>query len=427
MNIVFFTNTYLPHVGGVARSVDSFARTLRKQGHRVLVVAPEFPDMPEREEQVIRIPAIQRFNASDFSVALPFPKGLNEPLRQFEPDIIHSHHPFLLGTTAIRVARLLQRPLVFTHHTLYEEYTHYVVQDNPRIKTFISEIATGYGNLTDRVIAPSESVRELIRKRGVEVPVEVIPTGVETDQFRPGSAPAFRRELDIPENAYVVGHVGRLAPEKNIPFLARAVARFLQKTPGAVFLVVGDGSSLEEIKSIFLRKNLADRLFTPGTLSGSRLVSAFQAMDLFAFASKSETQGMVINEAMAVGLPVVALDASGVGDLLEDEVNGRKLKSETVGAFADAIEWLYRLPESERNAMAENARACGERYSLDNTTRKLVALYRTAIAEAVPHGETDGQLGLETLMSRLKTEWEILKKISQAGDEALSGTSPKGL
>ena len=120
MRVVMMTNTYLPHVGGVAKSVESFSNELRKMGLSVMVVAPEFPGMPETETDVVRLPAIQRFNGSDFSVRLPVPGLLTEPLDRFQPDLIHTHHPFLLGDTALRVASGRGIPLVFTHHTLYE-------------------------------------------------------------------------------------------------------------------------------------------------------------------------------------------------------------------------------------------------------------------------------------------------------------------
>ena len=116
MNIVMLTNTFTPHVGGVARSVEAFSAQYRTRGHRVLVVAPEFPDTPQDEVDVVRIPAIQNFNGSDFSVVLPVSGLLTEVLDEFQPEIIHSHHPYLLGVTALRVARYRNLPLVFTHH-----------------------------------------------------------------------------------------------------------------------------------------------------------------------------------------------------------------------------------------------------------------------------------------------------------------------
>src|SRR5690606_20017087 len=192
MNIVFLTNTYLPHVGGVARSVSAFAETYRSLGHKVLIVAPEFAETMPDEVDVIRVPALQNFNASDFSVALPIPTGLSDDVKAFGADIIHTHHPFLLGMTAVRLARFLNLPLVFTHHTLYEQYTHYVPGDSQAFKTFIIELATRYANLCDHVFAPSESIADLIIERGVTKPVSVIPTGVDLERFAAGERDAGR-------------------------------------------------------------------------------------------------------------------------------------------------------------------------------------------------------------------------------------------
>ena len=173
MNILIFTNTFTPHVGGVARSVEAFTEEYRKRGHRVLVVAPEFPDMPPDEVDVVRITAIQNFNASDFSIALPLHAHLSETLDDFQPDIVHSQHPFLLGMTALRTARYRKLPLVFTHHTLYEQYTHYVPGDSPALKRFAIDLATRYANLCDQVFAPSVSIQTLLLERGVTTPVAV--------------------------------------------------------------------------------------------------------------------------------------------------------------------------------------------------------------------------------------------------------------
>ena len=205
MNILILTNTFTPHVGGVARSVAAFAWEYRKRGHRVMVVAPEFPDMPENELDVVRVPAIQNFNASDFSVVLPIHPSLTETVDAFRPDVVHSQHPFLLGMTALRIARHRGLPLVFTHHTLYEQYTHYVPGDSPALKLFAIELATRYANLSDQVFAPSESIRDLLQQRGVTTPIAVVPTGVRLEYFANGDGPGFRRLRDIPDDAFVVG------------------------------------------------------------------------------------------------------------------------------------------------------------------------------------------------------------------------------
>src|SRR3546814_691272 len=206
-----------------------------------MVIAPVFERMPEREQNVVRIPAIQHFNGSDFSVVLPLSRSLSTLVDGFAPDIIHSHHPFLLGGTALRLARGRNLPLVFTHHTMYEQYTHYVPGDSRVLGRFVVRLSTSYANLCDRIFAPSTSVAATLRERGVLVPIEVVPTGVDLDRFAGGSGSGFRSILGIPEDALVVGHVGRLAPEKNPIFLAHALVSFLRSEKQAHCLVVEIG------------------------------------------------------------------------------------------------------------------------------------------------------------------------------------------
>lgn len=420
MNIVYLTNTFTPHVGGVARSLEAFSSRLRERGHRVLVIAPEFPDMAPPEADLIRISAIQNFNASDFSVVLPIPKGLRDELINFEAEIVHSHHPFLLGMTALRLARSLDLPLLFTHHTLYEQYIHYIAPENEMIAKFIIELATGYANLTDHVIAPSESLRQIILERGVTTPISVVPTGVQVSNFAGADGAFFRRERNISAEAFVVGHLGRLAPEKNIGFLARAVCMFLSRHPGTIFLVVGDGPCAEEIRQVFAQHQLSDRLVATGVLEGADLAAALCAMDVFAFSSLSETQGMVITEAMAAGVPVVALQAPGVCDVVRDGYNGRLLSQGLESDFEAALSAVFTLPDKERRLLVAGARATADKFSLDRSVDALVEVYQGLSRRSNPGPISDDPLGLEAIMSRLKAEWDIFKNLTHAGDEALS-------
>ncbi len=211
------TNTFTPFVGGVARSVVAFARECRRAGHRVVIVAPVFEGMPLQEEDVIRVPALQNFNGSDFSLALPAPGILSPHLEKCRPDIIHSHHPHLLGNTAVRIASRLGCPLVFTHHTMYEQYLHYVPTEASRLREFVIALVTGYCNLCDCVIAPSQSVASILRERGVQTPIEILPTGVDIHQFEQGDGPAFRRLHRIPKQAFVAGYVGRWRRRRTSP------------------------------------------------------------------------------------------------------------------------------------------------------------------------------------------------------------------
>ena len=207
MNILMMTNTYLPFIGGVERSVQTFSEEYRKRGHKVVIVAPDFENNPENEIDVIRVPAIQHFNGTDFSVQLPIPGVLNAALKDYKPDLVHSHHPFMIGDSALRAAAQFQVPIVFTFHTFFESYTHYVPGDSQALKRFVAVLATGYANLCNSVFAPSNYVAEELRRRGVVTPINVVPTGISLEDFSNGDGRSFRKENEIPEDAFVVGFV----------------------------------------------------------------------------------------------------------------------------------------------------------------------------------------------------------------------------
>ena len=418
MNILMMTNTFTPHIGGVARSVEAFTDEYRKRGHRVLVVAPEFENMPGNEVDVIRIPAIQHFNGSDFSVVLSTPGFLAHAIEKFGPDIVHSHHPFLVGGTALRVARTRGLPLVFTHHTMYEQYTHYVPADSKALKRFVVKLSTSYANLCNQVFAPSESVASALRERGVRSTIDVVPTGVNLERFDRGSGPGFRGAMDIPEDAFVVGHLGRLAPEKNLEFLTKAIVAFLKTEPRAHFLVVGGGPSLMAIKKIFSGERLAHRIHFAGILDHPLLASAYRAMDVFAFASKSETQGMVLTEAMAAGVPVVALDAPGPREVVVDHHNGRLLYSETVEEFSSALEWVASLPSEKIHKLKESSENTAEEFSMERLATKASNIYENLRKNTFVHRHEEYN-AWNSALRLIKTEWDVIKVVAGAAGAAL--------
>ena len=412
------TNTFTPHVGGVARSVQSFTNEYRKRGHRVLVVAPEFEGTPENELDVVRMPAIQNFNGSDFSVALPVPGPLFSALDRFKPDIIHSHHPFLIGATAVRLAYTHEVPLVFTHHTMYEQYTHYVPGDSQALKRFVIGLSTSYANLCDQVFAPSESIAGVIRQRGVTVPIAVIPTGVHTELFIRGDGAGFRRAMNIPGQALVIGHLGRLAPEKNLEFLAHAVAEFLKAHNQAHFLVAGVGPSREEMRQIFDRQGVSSRVHFIGVLQHRELADALHAMDVFVFTSKSETQGMVLTEAMAAGLPVIALDAPGVREVVEDGKNGRLLKSEDIALYVAALHWFFSLSEEQLRQLKQSAIDTSQKFSIERTADRALALYEKLIHQEFVDRDEEYHIW-KSARGLVRFEWEVLKGAVEAAGAAL--------
>ncbi len=412
MNILMVTNTYLPHVGGVARSVSAFTEQYRKAGHRTVVVAPVFPNQPESEQDVIRVPAIQNFNGSDFSMAIPVPGFLKAHLESFKPDIVHSHHPYLLGSTAMRVASGWGCPLIFTHHTMYEQYLHYVPANAPRMKEFVINLVTGYCGLCDHVVAPSQTIAQILQMRGVKTPIQTIPTGVDVARFADGDGASIRKQYQIPADAFVVGYVGRLAAEKNLEFLARAVADFVASKDDAWFLAVGSGESDADIRAAFEEAGVANRLILSGTLEGRELIDAYHATDILAFASKSETQGMVLAEAMAASVPVVAIDASGVREVVRNRVNGRLLRTENQSTFSRALDDMYVSNDKKMAEYRKEAYATAEKFALTSCAERMLDLYHKAM-DAKPDPSREDHLW-ERAVEQVKAEWELLKNWAEA-------------
>ncbi len=413
MNILMLTNTFVPYVGGVARSVQRFVDEYRRKGHRVLVAAPSYKNLFGDEHDVIRFPAIQHFNGTEFSLPMPIPGRRSFALRQFQPDIVHVHHPFALGGTALRISSARGVPLVFTHHTMYEKYTHYIPGDSLRLKRYVVSLVRGYCNYCDAVIAPSESVATLLRSRGVETPISVIPTGVDTLLYRSGDGAAFRSKLDIPADAFVIGHVGRMATEKNLEFLARAAGRFLRHRPNAYFLLVGVGPMTAEICKVMDEKGVGDRFRPVGLLQPAELLAAYKSMDAFAFSSHTETQGMVLAEAMAAGVPVVAIDASGVREVVVDKVNGRLLADDDEYQFASALAWLAGLNSDQKLIVKQAAYATAKEFDISRTANQTLERYRDLI-ELFAEKKHRKNNPITRTKQGFKSEWQIMSNIGRA-------------
>ncbi len=200
---------------------------------------------------------------------------------------------------------------------------------------------------------------------------------------------------------------------------SQAVADYMVSRPDARFLVVGKGPSEQAIRDLFSRADIGDRLILAGVLDGARLADALAAMDVFAFASTSETQGMVLTEAMAAGLPVVALDASGVREVVRDGRNGRLLQTPDVADFSAGLAWIGSQSESEIQRLRKAARDTAEAFSMPRCAAKALACYETLAVVPSEHQHRD-DAGWEQVVARIRTEWDIIKNLAQAGDEALA-------
>lgn len=374
--IAHFTNTYLPFIGGVPLSVDLYRRYLQKRGDRVIVYAPSFDGESHDGEDIRRLPSIRQVSGTDFSLPLPFSF---KPLIDFGReafDVVHVHHPFLLGEMGMRLARDNRLPLVFTYHTQYERYVHYTPLDPQIAQKAIIEHAAEFASRCDLVIAPTSDIEKVLRERGVESAIEVLPTGIEFALYDKADKAAGRKDLGVPPDAPVLLTVGRVAEEKNLPYLLTACLEVLDRAPDAWMVFVGDGPAEDTLREQAKAAGEAGkRVLFAGRRSDEALRNAYAAADVFVFASTSETQGMVIAEAMAAGSPVVALDADGVREVLRDGENGRMLPAEaSESEFAEAVCALLD-DEDTRDSMREAARATAKEMDMPILAERLHGFY----------------------------------------------------
>jgi glycosyltransferase involved in cell wall biosynthesis len=321
-------------LGGVPTAVETIRRGLESVGHQVVVVAPRMAGADDAGTPVIRVPAIPAPTYPDFALPLPLGRSLRRRLLGLDLDVFHAHHPFLLGVSARRLARAAGRPLVFTYHTLYDRYAHYVPLPRAMVARRAIRWSASFADTADLVLAPSDFVARRLRSQGVLRPIEVLPTGVDLDRFRPGDRAAARRALGLPAADRTLLYVGRLDREKNLGFLLDAIARVT--VPRTRLFLVGRGTLAASLRRTVADRGLGDRVEFRGGVTPDRLVPYYQAADLFVFASTTETQGLAVLEAMACGLPVVAVRASGVEEVVAEGVSGL-LAPEDSSAFAGAV------------------------------------------------------------------------------------------
>ncbi|MCX7625613.1 MAG: glycosyltransferase family 4 protein [Candidatus Sumerlaeaceae bacterium] len=388
MLIAFFTNNYKPFIGGVPIAVENTAKALRRRGHRVLIFAPDY-DGAEDEEDVFRVLSIKNFNDTPFSLPLPMTVRPAYDLDALSGvDIVHVHHPFLLGMSGLQLARAYDAPVVFTYHTQYEKYIHYLPFPEKMTAELAVRLATRFSNSCDAVIAPSSDIKKVLVERGVEVPIFVIPTGVDLRRFRGGDSTYLQRLIGVSVETPLILTVSRLAKEKNIGFLIEAFSRLCAYERSAHMVLVGDGDYRSQLEKLAIERGIAERTHFVGALSGRNLVSAYKSAKVFVFASQTETQGMVVLEAMANGLPVVAVDAPGVRDFVQHASNGYLVDDQGVDDFAERIKLLLTTPQLYET-LREQARKTARKWSLAVGARKLETVYRQLKRDATARGRRE--------------------------------------
>ncbi|MBN2116136.1 MAG: glycosyltransferase family 4 protein [Anaerolineales bacterium] len=383
MHIAFFTNFYHPVVNGVVRSVASFREVLMKQGHNVFVFAQADGTYKDTEPFIFRYPSLPLPLPGDIAAALPVSPFVDQLLPALKLDVIHTHHPILLGQTAARKAAELDLPLVFTFHTQYWEYTHYVPFPQEAIQEFLKNAVhkwlRDFMQKCQHIIIPSESIREiLVRDYGLEEGYTVIPTGTDLEPYRCADWRSLRKEKGWQDETVLIS-VGRLAPEKNWDTLIRAFAKVYSKNPDLRLVLIGDGPAKETLETLASEVGIAERVTFTGALPFEKVPCYLKAADVFAFASVTETQGLVTIEAMAAGLPIVAVDASGTRDIVEHDKQGFLVKND-VNALAKGIKKLLSDPQQMKR-FSSNALKKAKTFDVNQLGKQLTGVYEQAIQD----------------------------------------------
>lgn len=343
MNIAMFTNNYLPFIGGVPISIDRLANSLRKLGHNVYVFAPSYENFNEDTEGVIRCLS---FKKNEFVIPNIFDDKIEENFKNLDIDIVHIHHPFLMGSVGVNLAKKYFIPVVYTYHTRFDKYLHnlsiykalYKIEDNKYISKLLTlsenyiipKYIKRFCNKCNMVIAPTKYARDYINNLDTNTPVKIVPTGLLENSFEFDDkivneiVSKYKNDKD-----YLFCTVSRISREKNIEFIINGL-KVLKNKVGDNFncMIIGEGPLKSKLEESLKELDLIENVFFIGSVENNKLKNYYKAADLFLFASKSETQGIVLLEAMAGETPVVAISSSGIDDLVKNELNGYKTKDD---------------------------------------------------------------------------------------------------
>jgi glycosyltransferase involved in cell wall biosynthesis len=382
MRILMISDVYFPRINGVSTSIESFRHALAEQDIEVQVVAPAYPAPHEDDARITRVSARQvPFDPED---RLMHGKPLRRTLANLGPlpyDLVHVQTPFAAHYAGLRHARHKRLPCIATYHTHFEEYLHNYVPALPKaaLRAFARSFARRQCNTLDAVVVPSSAMQDTLAGYGVTAPLHRVPTGIPVEHFgaecRPASAD-FRARFDIAADAPIALFVGRTAHEKNIGFLLDALPHALKRTPTLMLVIAGEGPALPALKRQAATLGIETNVRFVGYLDRLReLPACYAAADVFVFSSRTETQGLVLLEAMAAGLPVLAFAALGTREIVEPR-RGALPAPQEPETFGAALATLIEDPQ-QRRAMSAAAREFAREWTTEACARRLAEVYRT--------------------------------------------------
>jgi 1,2-diacylglycerol 3-alpha-glucosyltransferase len=381
LRILMISDVYFPRVNGVSTSIKTFRNKLSELGHEVTLIAPEYGPYDTSDDLLIRIPS--RYLPMDPEDRLMRRRdilALTDELRSKQFDIIHVQTPFLAHYVGVQLSKSLGIPVVESYHTYFEEYLYHYLPFLPRswMRFAARWFTRRQCNKVDALVVPSEAMRDVILDYGVERPTHIIPTGVE-EVYLDWQGPAnFRASHDIPEDRPLMVHIGRVAHEKNIDFLFRVLDRVRQSITNVLMVIAGEGPALGHLKNLARKMGLEEQLLFVGYLDReTTLKECYEAGNAFVFASRTETQGLVLLEAMAIGTPVVSTAVMGTRDILKPE-KGALVAEENVEDFAGKLIRLLNDTELQKRLGAEG-HDYARTWSSEEMALKMLGFYQETI------------------------------------------------
>lgn len=392
MNVALFTDSYYPQINGVATSVHMLKRELETQGHTVYVFTTTDPLANRRAEikqGIFRLHSIPVMSERRLGL-FPSPRMIRF-ITHLKIDIVHTHTEFSLGILGRSVAWYFNLPLVHTYHTIYEFYTHFVVKRgflDSFAKRAVRNASASVCNQARTVIVPTKKVQRLLRSYGVYRPISVIPTGIDVQRFQrreatPDTRAKLRAEMGYADDERILLYLGRVSEEKQIDFLIKALAETLRGEKRTKLLVIGDGSAREDLEKLTAQLGLGSKVFFGGQKPWDQIANYYHMSDLFVTASQSETQGLTYIEALASGLPVIALDDLCLDGVVVNDLNGWRWSNPD--ELRQALSDLW--PGSEKlGRMSEAASASAKQFTAENFAMRVENLYKTVINQ-VPQAQ----------------------------------------
>jgi len=382
MNILFISDVFFPRVNGVSTSINIFATELRALGHQVTLIAPSYTDEDKQDEWIVRVPSHKiYFDPEDRLMNFGKLKALLPWIRDKHFDVIHIHTPFTAHYVGIHFGKKLDIPVVETYHTFFEDYLHHYL---PFIPQFISRklartISRRQCNAVDGIVSPSKPMLDVLKQYGIKTPAEVVATGLDDSSFARVDGEHFRMSHDIPLAQPMLLFVGRVAHEKNIGFLLEMHVELIKKHPDALLVITGEGPAEESIKHSIDKLGISNKVRMIGYLDRSHeLIACYKAADIFVFASKSETQGLVLLEAMAQGTAVVAIAELGTKSILI-EGEGVLIAKDDINDFADKVSALLSDAPKRQMIGEKGKQYAQEKWGAGVLAKKVAKFYKSTI------------------------------------------------